>query len=83
MKQVIYYLYVARMAFIGVLVFAWAVGTEYFWPAIISAVIGIVLLCIGKSDVGEITGDERTRRINENHFSPDYQGSPCSFMPPR
>ncbi len=62
-------------------VFAWAVGTEYFWPAIISAVIGIVLLCIGKSDVGEITGDERTRRINEITSLRITRGRPVPLCP--
>ncbi|HVP93736.1 MAG TPA: DUF2178 domain-containing protein [Methanoregulaceae archaeon] len=65
MKRVMYYFYIAIVAFIEVLVFAWSVEAGEPMPTIIAVVIGIAMLYIGRSYVDEVTGDERTQKINE------------------
>jgi uncharacterized membrane protein len=65
MKRVMYYLYAAMIAFIEVLVFAWSVETGDPGPTIIAVATGIALLYFGKSYVDEVTGDERTQKIDE------------------
>jgi uncharacterized membrane protein len=65
MKRILYYLSIALVAFIGVIIFGWSLETGEPWPTIIAVLVGIGALYIGKLYVDEVIEDERTQKVNE------------------
>jgi len=65
MKRNIYYLSIAIVSFIEVLIFGWSIEAGDPSPSVIALLIGIGALYIGKSYVDEVIEDERTQKVNE------------------
>lgn len=65
MKRNVFYLLVATIAILEILLFGWALGTGRPFPFVAGLLLGIAVIYLARMYVDDLREDERTRKIRE------------------